>query len=200
MLSIITARPTLESISPYCQSRYHDEPKLEGETPDAYDLRTWRSHMHVKNGTVHIPAKAIHDALSSGAKYSKRQIPGQGKATWTAKFAAGIALLDDIDLAVDTASVDCVPVYCHSSGKPGTGSRVLRRFPIVPRWRATFDVNILDPIITQQIFTEMLEQAGMFVGIGQNRPENRGVHGRFRVIEVEWLGEAQPAQRGRRAA
>ena len=199
-LSVITVTCTIEGISPLCQSRYHDEPKLEGETGEAYDIRTWRSHLHVKNGTVHIPQKALHDGLTEAAKYSKRQIPGQGKATWTQKFASGIAILEDIDLTIDPATVVAVPVYCHSDGKRGSGSRVIRRFPIMPKWGATFDVTILDPIIHEDIFTEMLEQAGMYIGVGQNRPQNRGVHGRFRVVDIQWKGEQQPDLRRRRAA
>jgi len=197
MLSLITANCEIESIAPMCQSRFHGEPHLEGEADDAYDIRTWRSHLHVTNGTVHIPARAIHDGLTEAAKYSKRQIPGQGKATWTAKFAAGIALLSDLDLGIDPASVDYVPVYCHANGTRGSGRRVIRRFPLIPSWTAIFEVQILDPIITQEIFTEMLEQAGMFVGVGQNRPQNRGTHGRFKINSVEYLGEASTDPRSR---
>lgn len=200
MLNSQTAHCIIESISPYCQSRYHGEPGLEGETPDAYDVRTWRHHLHVKNKTVHIPARAIHDALTEAAKYSKRQIPGQGKATWTQKFASGIALLDDIDLRIDPETVDYVPVYANADGRRGSGRRVLRRFPIIPQWRAEFDVTILDPIIVEDVFTEMMEQAGVYIGIGQNRPQNRGVHGRFRPVEIKWIGEQQPDRRKFRAA
>jgi hypothetical protein len=201
MLSIIVARCTLASSAPYCQSRYHDEPENEGESKENYDIRTWKLRMHVQKSlnadraTVHIPGRAIHDALTSAAKYSKKQIPGQGKATWTQKFASGIALLENVDLGIDPDTVTFVPVYCHATGIPGSGKRVVRRFPIIPEWQATFDVTILDPIITEEVFTEMLEQAGMFIGIGQNRPQNRGTHGRFKILNVTWLGAAQPKSR-----
>lgn len=195
MLSIISARCTIESIAPYCQSRQHGEPRLEGEDPDKHDERTWRHKMHVVNGSVCIPARAIHDALTEAAKYSKRQIPNQGKATWTQKFASGIALLEDVSLQINPDTVTCVAVSCHATGVRGSGKRVIRRFPIIPQWRASFDVSILDPIIVKGIFAEMLEQAGMYIGIGQNRPQNRGTHGRFRVVSVDYIGEAQPEQR-----
>jgi predicted CxxxxCH...CXXCH cytochrome family protein len=201
MDSRIVARCTIQGSAPLCQSRYYDEPKLEGETPEAYDIRTWRYRMHVLTApgadrpTVHIPARAIHDALAEAAKYSKRQIPGQGKATWTKKFEAGIALFSDIDLGIDPDQVDCVAVYCHADGQRGSGRRVMRRFPTISQWSATFDVQILDPIITQDIFTEMLEMAGMFIGIGQNRPQNRGTRGRFKVESIEWIGAAVPDRR-----
>jgi hypothetical protein len=200
MLSRITARVTIQSFAPYCQSRPHGEPELEGEGKDDYDARTWRSKMHVINGTVHIPAKGMHDALTEAAKYSKRQIPGQGKATWTQKFASGISLLEDIDLKIDPQNVDFVKPFVNADGKRGGGTRVHRRFPIIPYWKAEFEATILDPIITQEIFTEMLEQAGMFIGIGQNRPQNRGTHGRFKVLSVEFIGEPEIDPRRLRAA
>lgn len=195
MLNIITARCTIESTAPYCQSRQHSEPFLEGEGHDKYDARTWPHKMHVENGSVFIPSRAIHYALMEAAKYSKRQIPGQGKATWTQKFASGLALFKEVDLQIDPKTVNFIAVSCHADGRRGSGKRVIRRFPIIPQWRAEFDVSILDPIIAQDIFTEMLEQAGMFIGVGQNRPQNAGTHGRFRVVSVEYIGEAQPVQR-----
>ena len=194
-MNTITATVTLESMSPLCQSRYHDEPHLEGETSDAYDLRVWRSKMHVKDGTVHIPAKALHDAVTEAAKYSKQQIPGQGKATWTQKFASGIALFEDVSLGIDVDDVDCVAVPCNADGVRGSGKRVIRRFPIVPKWTATFDITILDPIVTKEVLTDMLEKAGLYIGVGQNRPQNRGTHGRFRVIDIDWKGEQQIRRR-----
>jgi hypothetical protein len=200
MISTIVARCTIEGVSPLCQSRYHGEPHLEGESDDAYDMRTWRKHLHIENGTVRIPARAIHDGLTEAAKYSMRKIPGKGNFTWTGKFAAGIALLEAPDLGIDPEKVDYIPVYCHSTGKRGSGTRVIRRFPIIHKWKSTFDVTVLDPVITEDVFNEMIEMAGVYVGIGQNRPQNRGTHGRFRPVKVEWIGAAQADLRRQRAA
>ena len=36
---------TLVGITPYTQSRQHDDPKLDGETHGDYDIRTWRSKL-----------------------------------------------------------------------------------------------------------------------------------------------------------
>jgi hypothetical protein len=64
--------------------------------------------------------------------------------------------------------------------------RVTRRFPIIPAWRASFDVYVLDPIITQDVFREMVEIAGMFIGIGRFRPEKGGTNGRFKIETLAW--------------
>jgi hypothetical protein len=188
---------TLTGITPYSQSRQHDESMLEGETRDAYDIRTWPSKLSVaeRDGkqTVVIPAHGLHQSIAAAAKYSKRQIPGQGKATWTAKFTAGIAILEDPALNVDPASVKSVTISANADGVRGSGKRVPRRFPVLNEWSATFQVFILDQIITEDIFREMVEIAGMFIGIGRFRPEKGGTNGRFRIEKLHWEDNRQIA-------
>lgn len=191
-LSLIVAHCTLESLAPYSQSRKHDEPKLEGEGSDEYNKRTWRSQMFVENGTVHIPASGMHQALAAAAKYSKKQIPGQGKATWTKKFEAGIAFFANIDTGIAPGDVGYIDIYANADGVRGSGKRVMRRFPIIPKWSATFDVHILDPIITDEVFSEMVELAGMFIGIGRYRPEKSGTNGRFKLAALDWRADRRP--------
>jgi hypothetical protein len=190
-MQITIATITLEGISPYSQSRQHDEPMLAGEGRDDYDKRTWRAKMNVSDvdgrPTVVIPAHGMHQAIAAAAKYSKRQIPGQGKATWTAKFNSGIALLSDCSLGIDPETVPAITISANADGVRGSGKRVARRFPMVPiGWRSTFEVHILDPIITQDVFREMLEIAGMFIGVGRFRPEKGGTNGRFRIVSLAW--------------
>jgi hypothetical protein len=188
------AKIKIEGLTPYSQSRHHDEPFLDGELPDAYDLRTWRSHMHVRtiNGkeTVIIPAVALTQCLVSAAQYSGEKIKGQGQKTWTAKIASGVALFDDIDLKIDPATVQPIPIYAHVSGRRGPGPRVTRRFPNIPVWGATFEIGILDPIVTQEVLEETLRVAGLFIGIGRYAPfvSKGGTCGRF-VSEVRSFGE-----------
>ena len=110
---------TLTGLTPYSQSRQHDDPMLEGEGRDAYDARTWRSKQNVaiRDGkpTVVIPAHGFHQAMIAAAKYSKRQIPGQGKATWTKKFEAGIScrkLSGRCSVVYSITAVETMSVWC----------------------------------------------------------------------------------------
>lgn len=191
-LNLTVATCTLESISPYSQSRKHDEPMLEGELKGDYDKRVWRSQLHTHDGKVQIPSNSIHQCLVNAAKYSKKQIPGQGKATWTKKFESGIVLFEDIDLGIKPDDVDYIDIYANADGIRGSAKRVMRRFPMIQKWTATFNVNILDPIITKPTFEEMVEIAGMFIGIGRGRPENLGKNGRFKLIGLEWKDGRNP--------
>ena len=193
------ATVTLESLSPLSMSRQHDEAKLEGESHSDYDARTWMHKMHTSgegaDRTVVIPAAAMFSCLVEAAKYSGKQIPGKGKATWTQKFASGLMLVSDIHLNVDPATVKCVIINANADGVRGSGKRVPRRFPSIPRWQATFDVHILDPIITKDVFAEMLDIAGLFIGVGQGRPgmKSPAGNGRFRTKSLSWQGNRQIA-------
>lgn len=187
-MNVSSAIASIRGISPYSQSRQHDAPKFDKESHDDYDRRTWREKLNLSGDgkSVVIPAHAMHQCIAAGAKYSKRQIPGQGKATWTAKFLAGIMIADDIRLDIDPSSVDSVTISANADGVRGSGKRVPRRFPIMPEWSAEFEVFILDDIITPEVFKEMLTTAGMFIGIGRFRPEKGGINGRFAVEAVDW--------------
>lgn len=182
------ATVTIKGISPLSHSRQHDMPMLEGESRDAYDARTWREKLNVSpmTGAVIIPAHGMHQALASAAKYTGKQIPGQGKKTWTAKFTTGIAILSEIDTGLSPEAATVIVISANADGVRGSGKRVPRRFPIFYEWSATFEVHILDPIITEPVFREMLEIAGMFIGIGRFRPEKGGQNGRFRIEAIDW--------------
>lgn len=190
------ATVTLKSLSPYSQSRFHTEPKLKGELSGDYDKRTWLAKAHLTpQGTLGIPATSIMQAIAEAAKYSKKQIPGQGKATWTAKFKSGLLVMEPyVDTHIQKDDISFVDIMCDAQGKTGSAvsSRVERRFPQVPEWKATFDVWVLDPIITEDVFREMTALAGLFIGIGRWRPVmNGGSNGRFVIEGLKWQDNRQ---------
>lgn len=189
---------TLVGTSPYSQSYKHDQPKLEKESNDAHERRTWRSKMTVIDlgggkKSVAIPAHGLHQAIAAAAKYSKRQIPEQGKATWTAKFTAGIMIPANPPLNIDPETVPSVAINANSDGVRGSGKRVTRLFPEMSSWRAIVEVYVLDSIITKDVFTEMVEIAGKFIGIGRFRPEKGGINGRFRLEKLVWENDERLA-------
>lgn len=194
--SLAVAR--LTSMAPYSQSRAHEAPKLSGESPADYDLRTWREHMHVKKipankekniaggEYVSIPEDGLMQSLVSGAAYCKKKIIGKGNSTWTTKFRCGVAIRDDIITNVLADSVGYLRIYANADGVRGSGKRVFRHFPNIIEWSAEVRFMILDPIITADVFAEMLIATGHFVGIGRFRPEKGGTNGRFNVAKLDW--------------
>lgn len=196
MAVITTAIVKLQSTSPYSQSRKHDTPKLEGESPDAHEQRTWKERMHVhvynkgkptERTSVVIPASGLSQSIADAAKFLNKKIEGQRNSTWTKHFVAGVAVLADVDLNIDPKTARRQAINAHANGQRGSGSRVTRFFPTFDEWETEFEITIFDPLITEAIFTEVLEAAGLFVGVGQFRPQNLGTNGRWEVLRIEWI-------------
>jgi hypothetical protein len=184
---------TLTSLAPYYQSRMHHEPKLEKEDPQAYEERTWREKCTVNaDGNICIPAAAFKQAFDRAAKMLSIQIPNRGKATYTKHFMAGIMVPANVVLrtkkngGIKKSEVDRIPVNCNADGVRGSGKRVLRFFPEIKEWTGELEVIIVDETITQQVFEKHVREAGLLVGVGQNRPENGGSSGRFEPQKFTW--------------
>lgn len=177
----------LESITPYTQSRMHDTPKIEKETADLHEQRTWREKTTTnKDGIICIPAMALKGALDTASKMLGTQIPGKGKSTYTKHFKAGVICEADVPLGVKKDEVGSITINANSDGVRGSGKRVKRTFPIIPQWKAIATFAVLDDTITKDIFEKHLTEAGRFVGIGQFRPENGGLNGRFKPVSFKW--------------
>ncbi len=182
-----TVTVTLKSITPYSQSRMHDTPKLDRETADAYEQRTWREKTTVDaDGQICIPAMSFKQALDSVAKVLGMQIPGKGKSTYSKHFRAGVICEADVALGVCKDDVAPVTINANADGVRGSGKRVKRTFPVLPQWEGIARFAIFDDTITKDVFERHLVEAGRFVGIGRFRPENGGLNGRFAPVKFEW--------------
>jgi hypothetical protein len=181
------ALASLESISPYSQSRFHNTEKLEKEGHDDYEKRTWRNRLHSNgNGNVFIPPMSFKNCLSECAKYLSQQIPGKGKNTYTKHFEAGVLCMEPLDLPIKAEDVEGEWLHVPSDGVRGGKKRVLKCFPVIPKWSGDISIYILDETITEPVFKYHLEQAGKFIGIGRFRPRNNGFYGRFKVVDIVW--------------
>src|SRR4051812_42359491 len=124
-MNITKAIVTLASSSPYSQSRKHDTPKLEGESANAHEERTWRERMHVRTfnkgkanqrDSVVMPASGMNQAIAAAAKFLNKKIEGQRNSTWTKHFVAGIAVLADIDLNINPSECRRQTINAHANG------------------------------------------------------------------------------------
>lgn len=174
----------IQGLGKYSQSRPHEAPRLDGESHEDYDKRTWKEHLHHNGKVVVIPETSLMQCLHAGVKYAGEK--KKGTATWTKHFEGGTAIIEPAITSVKLTDVTYEDIYSNADGIRGSGKRVWRRFPIVAPWSATFQVLILDPEITESVFTRHLEIAGKFRGIGRWRPEKGGQNGRFIVERVEW--------------
>lgn len=186
---------SLASRSPYGQSKFYKVEKLKGEQPDAYEARTWRNRMHkTKDGNVIIPGISFANSLKDAAKYMSIKIKGRGQATYTKHFDCGVFVPRGLVLPNKVDSVAGVWVMSSADGKPGGGKRVAKCFPCIPEWSGEVVYGILDDIIDQDVFHQILVGAGMFIGGGYWRPARRGNWGRYGVEGLKWIEDPTEAQ------
>lgn len=173
------------------QGRKVEVPKLEKESNDAYELRTWREKLNYdpSSGEVYIPAFAIKNALAEIAKFLAKKIPGKGKETYTKYFETSIIVTDPIYLGVNKDTVDSRKLYVPSDGKRGGSKRVYKYFPIIPEWEGSTNIYVAEEnVITRGVLQEHLTQAGVLIGFGSLRIRNNGIWGGFTAEIVEESG------------
>lgn len=175
--------------TPYSQGRAYEVPKLEKESPDAYEVRTWRNRMHAApdddTGEVYIPPTAFKNCLSDAARFLSKPVKGKGKATYTKHFEAGVIVAKPVPLGVKRGDVQGIRCFVPSDGRRGGGSRVYKVFPIINEWSCEVEIIVADETITKEVLHEHLREAGMLIGIGRFRPRNNGYYGRFNVESLE---------------
>ena len=159
-----------------------------------------RCHTNGK-GTVIIPGIQFKKSLEGAAKLLKKKIPGKGASTWTQHVISGISPLTDIDTGIPVDEV--VPEWIHcdaQGGSRGVSTRVLRCYPMLKTWHGSLDFVVFDKEITEAVFTEFLNEAGLLVGIGRFRAAVGGTKGKFAVLKVVWKALALPEIQKRLAA
>ena len=185
------ATVTIEGISPYSQSRFHDPQAIGKESKDDLERRTWKERVHLNSeGLPFMPPMALKKALEGAAPYLGT-IKGQGKATYTKRIKSGILITDEIELRKGKrrATADDFEgewLFLDANGKPG-GTRVKRCMPrLLAPWTAKATIYIVDEILTEDVIEKALTDAGMLVGVGRFRPAVGGFYGRFRPVDVKF--------------
>lgn len=178
--------------SPYSQSKPYLTEALPNESHDDYRMRTWRDHLHVRNGKVFIPPGAIKNCVSEAAKFMSISVPGKGKATYTKHVEAGVACVKPIELGIAASDVESETLFLPADGRRGSGKRVWKTYPVLHQWRGSVELIILDETVlhTSQrtgdtVLQYIVEGAGQYIGLGRFRPRNNGFYGRFIVEDFE---------------
>ena len=178
---------TLKSVSPYSQSRMHNEPHLNKEGHGEYERRTWKNKAHVKtDGLIFLPPMAFKQAVDASAKFLGIPVPGKGKSLYTKHFLSGVLVIDGLTTETHIDDVEEEWINANSDGVRGSGKRVPRCFPTIPSWQGKVSFHVVDDTITEEVFETVLEEAGKFIGVGRFRPEKGGFYGRFEVVDFEW--------------
>ncbi len=182
-----TAICKLASASPYSQSKFINTPRLPKESHPDYETRTWRERLHYDgDGQVFIPPMQFTNCIKEAAKFLSISIPGEGKAKYTKHFEAGVMVAERMYIGIHKDKVLEESLLVPSDGKRGGGKRVIKTFPLITEWIGEVVYHVIDDKITEEIFTKVLTEAGLLIGIGRFRPKNWGYYGRFNVMSIAW--------------
>lgn len=124
---------------------------------------------------VVLPSVYLKNSLVEAGKQFK--IVGKGKSTYSKLLASTI---DISPFYIDFKS-DKYEVFRISAVNPMTKGRMMTERPMFKKWSASFSVVINDEAIDSSIVNEVLEHAGKYVGIGDWRPEKKGMFGKFMI-------------------
>lgn len=70
---------------------------------------------------------------------------------------------------------------------PATGGRIIEHRPMFDDWKTTFEIEVFEGGFSEQLTRQLVDDAGLRIGIGDMRPEKKGPYGRFKVIK--WASE-----------
>jgi hypothetical protein len=124
---------------------------------------------------------AFKNALAEAARYLGLKIPGKRNATYTKHFERGVICQVPALLGIQKDEVQGERVYVPADGVRGSGKRVYRTFPVIPSWECTVIFEVLDDVISPEVFLRVLKECGLFIGLGRFRPKRNGYYGRFVV-------------------
>lgn len=108
-------------------------------------------------------------------------------------FKAGKTKITTLKSSLIPAAVTMTEVYYPLKSKkgwtvdtrpvriPATGGRILRHRPLFNDWGLSFKCELDETMITAKLFREIVDAGGRRIGLGDFRPDCKGVFGKFVV-------------------
>jgi len=184
-----TYRVTLVSEVPVIYNRMKRELQLEikdlkKDQMDEWEEKNWKRKAEFdEKGNLLFPSEWIKGVLEASCK-ATRMIPHFATSknqTYTTYVSSMVVIIKQtLGKVSDLVSYDA---YVNGRGAMGKGgSKVFRIRPMLKKWKLTFELK--DPFGRMQIkeLKELLEYAGLMIGVGDNRKNN---FGRFTVEEIK---------------
>jgi hypothetical protein len=168
---------TIKGTTPLLFNRFRDV-AIEGTSKKrtgAMAIADIEDKLYLLKEKPHIPAVYIKNCISESAKQFK--IIGKGKSTYSKIVASTVDVSPDMIL-LDAGNFD---VFRISAVNPTTKGRMMTERPRYKEWSASFEITINDPAVPISVVQEILEHGGKYVGIGDWRPEKKGMHGKFNI-------------------
>lgn len=172
---------SIQGTTPLIFNRFRDK-AIEGKSKKrtgAMAEAEIEDKLYLEDGKVQLPAVYLKNAISEAAK--KFKIPQQGKSTYSKLVASTV----DIEPFYIELQADKYKVFRISAVNPMTKGRMMTERPKFDEWSASFEIILNDDGVPISVINEILEQAGKYVGVGDWRPEKKGMFGKFMITSFK---------------
>lgn len=173
---------TIEGTTPILFNRFRDvaiEGKSKKRTGAMAESDIEDKLYKDSKGKVQLPSVYLKNCITEASKQFK--IVGKGKSTYSKLVASTI----DISPFMIDLEVGEFEVFRISAVNPMTKGRMMTERPKYTSWKATFEIILNDPAVPISVINEILEHAGKYVGVGDWRPEKKGMFGKFMIVSFK---------------
>ena len=169
----------IKGVSPLLQNKFkggEPDTSTKKKTATTKENNVEDSLYSHPNGETYHPSEAIRQALIEAGKAFKK-----GKSNLSKTFASFAMVNPEAIPLKEKWVVDRRAVVI-----PSTKGRVMRNRAKFEEWTLKFDVTILDSDeINEKTLHDALDYAGHYIGIGDYRPQKKGMYGRFIVSSIK---------------
>jgi len=173
---------TIEGTTPLLFNRFRDvaiEGKSKKRTGAMAEAEIEDKLYQDENGKTQLPSVYIKNCITEASKQFK--IVGKGKSTYS-KLVASTVDIEPFMIELKSGKYE---VFRISAVNPMTKGRMMTERPRYNKWSAEFEILLNDPAVPSSVINEILEHAGKYVGVGDWRPEKKGMHGKFMITSFK---------------
>ena len=173
---------TIQGITPILFNRFRDtaiEGKSKKKTGALVEADIEDKLYKDEKGKIQLPAVYLKNALTEASKQFK--IQGKNKATYSKIVGSSV---DVMPFYIDFEAGN-YEVFRISAVNPMTKGRMMVSRPKFNKWQASFQIILNDDQVDVSVINEILEHAGKYVGVGDWRPEKKGMFGKFMITSFK---------------
>ena len=172
----------IKGTTPIIFNRFRDK-QIEGKSKKrtgAVVESEIEDKLYLIDEKVCLPSVYLKNSLTEASKQFK--IIGKGKSTYTKLVASTV---DITPFMIEFKSKNKFEVFRISAVNPMTRGRMMTERPKYNKWSVEFEIILNDESVDSKVINEILEHAGKYVGIGDWRPQTKGMFGKFMITSFK---------------
>ncbi len=178
----------IEGITPLLMNRFHEDAQIKVEKGTSFSINGDRGtpreqatpKLYLSAGKPVMPGPNFFSCLIEAGKFHKA---GKKQVTTgrSSLIPAAVSVMEvESEITPSLWEVDSRPIV-----NPATKGRRMCHRPRFDVWKTSFtldvDADMFDPKFVRQI----VDDAGLRIGLGDFRPDRKGPFGRFKVVKWE---------------